>query len=317
MKEPFPANSLIATQLLTGTNRRKAYRWIAVVLLAGCTNTQVRWDATRMRKDVMVYYNDQIMDNLIKAKNKLPFVHVDIQTLTSTGGSQISGTVGYGETTSNSSTRAGATRTTTDTTSATPSHVVATAAAVTSTLAHVALRPFTYSVTPQQTESLSIIAAPALGAQALASPSPAASPATTPEPEWQETKKTTTADLGEPEKPTLIVTEKVLKSAPTPSPITLYKLYDDFAKDPCKDPCKDPSKGGHLSHSPAEPEKGAYVPGTLKKGSTPEGHTEYYFISNNKTDREAYYEFCKALFTKGQAGSLEKKLDVIQAAALK
>jgi hypothetical protein len=304
MKKPFPANSLFATQLLAATNRRKVCRWIAVLLLAGCTNTQVRWDATRMRKDVMVYYNDQIMDNLIKAKNKLPFVHVDIQTLTSTGGSQISGTVGYGETTSNSSTRAGATRTTTDTTSATPSHVVSTAVAVPGTLAHVALRPFAYSVTPQQTESLSIIAAPALGGQALASPSPAASPA--PKPTWQETKKTTTADLEEPEKPTLIVTEEV-KSAPTPSPITLYKLYDDFARDPPR---------GHLSHSPVEPKKGTYVPGTLKKGPTPEGGPEYYFIASNKEDQEKYYEFCKALFTKGQAGSLEKKLDVIQAASL-
>lgn len=62
-----------------------------------CTATQVRWDATKMRKDVMVYYNDQIMDNLIRAKYKLPFVHVDITLLTSAGGSQISGTIGAGE----------------------------------------------------------------------------------------------------------------------------------------------------------------------------------------------------------------------------
>jgi len=50
-----------------------------------------------MRKDVMVYYNDQIMDNLIRAKYHLPFVHVDITLLTSAGGSQISGTIGAGE----------------------------------------------------------------------------------------------------------------------------------------------------------------------------------------------------------------------------
>ena len=143
MKKLFPASFRIVSSLFAKTQRQKAYRWMAVVFLAGCTNTQVRWDATRMRKDVMVYYNDQIMDNLIKAKNKLPFVHVDIQTLTSTGGSQISGTIGYGETTSNNSTRTGATRTTTDTMSTTPSQVVATAVAVTSTLAHAAMRPFT------------------------------------------------------------------------------------------------------------------------------------------------------------------------------
>jgi hypothetical protein len=261
-----------------------------------------------MRKDVMVYYNDQIMDNLIKAKNKLPFVHVDIQTLTSTGGSQISGTIGYGETTSNNSTRTGATRTTTDTMSATPSHVVATAVAVTSTLAHAAMRPFTYSVTPQQTESLSIIAAPALGAQAVASPTsePKETAKPTAETTWEDTKKTVETETTSADgKRTWSKTESGVKPNPTPKPITIYELYDHFAKDPCK--C------GHLSHCPTEPQKGTYVPGTLKKGPTPEGRTEYYFIA--KKDREAYYEFCKALFTKGQAGSLETKLEVIQAAA--
>ena len=65
--------------------------------MTGCTATQVRWDATNIRKQVMVYYNDQIMDNLIRAKNHLPFVHVDITLLTSQGSSQISGTIGAGE----------------------------------------------------------------------------------------------------------------------------------------------------------------------------------------------------------------------------
>jgi hypothetical protein len=32
----------------------KAYCCIAVVFLAGCTSTQVRWDAVKMRQDVMV-----------------------------------------------------------------------------------------------------------------------------------------------------------------------------------------------------------------------------------------------------------------------
>jgi hypothetical protein len=89
MKKSLLATTFVAFPLSAKTTRLRNYGCIAIVFLAGCTNTQVRWDATRMRKDVMVYYNDQIMDNLIKAKNKLPFVHVDIQTLTSSGGSQI------------------------------------------------------------------------------------------------------------------------------------------------------------------------------------------------------------------------------------
>lgn len=163
MKKLFPTTVTRLSFVYIQCARAEAYVFGALILLTSCSSTQVRWDATKMRKDVMVYYNDQIMDNLIKAKNKLPFVHVDIQTLTSTGGSQISGTIGYGETTSNNSMQAGATRTTTDTTGNMPSHAVATAVALTSTLAHAAMRPFAYSVTPQQTESLSIIAAPALG----------------------------------------------------------------------------------------------------------------------------------------------------------
>ena len=70
---------------------------LLIALLPGCTATQVGWDATNIRKQVMVYYNDQIMDNLIMAKYDLPFVHVDIQSLTSAGSSQITGTIGAGE----------------------------------------------------------------------------------------------------------------------------------------------------------------------------------------------------------------------------
>ena len=105
MKKSIPAATLVAFPPLAKMGQLRTYGWIAIVLLAGCTSTQVRWDATKMRKDVMVYYNDQIMDNLIKAKNKLAFVHVDIQTLTSSGGSQISGTIGGGETTTNTGTQ--------------------------------------------------------------------------------------------------------------------------------------------------------------------------------------------------------------------
>jgi hypothetical protein len=225
-----------------------------------------------MRKDVMVYYNDQIMDNLIKAKNKLPFVHVDIQTLTSTGGSQISGTIGAGET-----------RTHTD-------------SAVTSIMKAVT-RPFMYSVTPQQTESLSIIAAPALGPQALASPAPSSI--------MEATKKTETTEDG---KPKSIATEFTAVKPTT----TIYELYQNFADCYVKD-------------SPTLPSKGEYVSDTLKRWGG-----EYYYIPvgnwkcsdcRKRTDKDkednqqAYYKFCIALFTKGQAGSLETKLEVIQAAA--
>src|SRR6267378_5466118 len=98
------ATTFVAFPLLAKTTQLKTYGCIAIVLLAGCTSTQVRWDATNIRKQVMVYYNDQIMDNLIRATNHMPFVHVDITLLTSQGGSQISGTIGGGQSRTNTNT---------------------------------------------------------------------------------------------------------------------------------------------------------------------------------------------------------------------
>ncbi len=101
MKKTLLAIRFLAFSLPAKTIRLKTYCCIAIVLLAGCTSTQVRWDATNIRKEVMVYYNDQIMDNLVRAKYHLPFVHVDITLLTSQGMSQITGTIGAGETGTN------------------------------------------------------------------------------------------------------------------------------------------------------------------------------------------------------------------------
>jgi hypothetical protein len=255
-----------------------------------------------MRQDVMVYYNDQIMENLIKAKNDLPFVHVDIQSLTSAGASQITGTVGYGETITNTGTRPAGTRTTTDTTSATPSHVVASTVGIMGMVAHAAMRPFTYSVTPLRSETLTITASPALGAQTVA----AAASTTMAEPTLAVTKKTTTEYFESPQKPTTVTKEETLKPPSQPTPRSIYDLYEEFAKKPsekCKN-CK-----GYLSDSPTEPKQGTYVPGTLKKWRTADG-TEYYFIAN--ANQQNYYRLCKNLFTKAQTGSLEQTVQEIR-----
>src|SRR5437763_707514 len=69
-----------------------------IVLLTGCTATVVRWNSVKMREEIIAYYNDEIMDNLIKMSEGLPFVHVDISSVSAAGVSQVSGTVGAGET---------------------------------------------------------------------------------------------------------------------------------------------------------------------------------------------------------------------------
>ncbi|HYR23029.1 MAG TPA: hypothetical protein VEP30_08935 [Chthoniobacterales bacterium] len=256
------ATTFVAFPLLAKTTQLKTYGCIAIVLLAGCTSTQVRWDATNIRKQVMVYYNDQIMDNLIKAKNHVPFVHVDITLLTSQGSSQISGTLGAGESRTHTDSPAG-------------------------TILRAVTRPFTYSVTPQQTETLSITSAPALGSQALAAPS-------TYPPVLTATKKTTaevTDAQGTPGNITT-TTERTLEALPREN---IYQLYEKFA-------------ASHLSYDPTPPQKDTYVPGTLKRWGS-----EYYYIK--QAEGLDYYKFCKELFLKGQTGSLEKALQQVQSSA--
>src|SRR6266513_6494276 len=84
--------------LFIKATRLKGHALIALVCLTGCTATVVRWNSVRMREEIMAYYNDEIMDNLIRMNEGLPFVHVDISSVSAQGISQVSGTVGGGET---------------------------------------------------------------------------------------------------------------------------------------------------------------------------------------------------------------------------
>ena len=69
-----------------------------------------------------------------------------------------------------------------------------------------------------------------------------------------------------------------------PTPITVYDLYEKYTKPP--------SEGGVLSERTLRPKEGTHVPGTLKRSGD-----RYYCIALEQ--RDAYYNFCKKLFTKG------------------
>src|SRR5439155_22919903 len=227
MKKLFPTTATRRSFVYIQSARAKAYVFSALILLASCTSPQVRWDATKMRKDVMVYYNDQIMDNLIRAKNRLPFVHVDITLLTSQGGSQISGTIGAGEIRTNTNTSKSM------------------AAGALGTIANAVMRPFAYSVTPQQTETLTISTAPALGSQAVAAPEETQSPKVQITKWTESTEKTRTyptpsatpsptPSSGIPSAGTqsagALSTVKVTTTAENqPTQRTIYDLYESFA----------------------------------------------------------------------------------------
>ena len=116
----------------------------AAQLLVGCTATMVRWDSMRMREEIMAYYNDEIMDNLVRMKQGLPFIHVDVSSVSAAVLSQISGNIGGGESDMHSNTSPSA---------------VGGLVAIAKTIA----RPFTYSFTPTHSDNLTITAVPVIG----------------------------------------------------------------------------------------------------------------------------------------------------------
>jgi len=142
--------------------------FVAVCLaLTACTSTQVHWDAVEMREHVIDYYNDEILDNLIRARNSQPFVHVDVASLQALTTSKLAGAVGGGQTLNNTDTRAVTDQIVrTHTTGAMASRVVAGTVGIVDTAAHLAMRPFTVSVAPERSDSLTINSIPAIGEDA-------------------------------------------------------------------------------------------------------------------------------------------------------
>ena len=170
--------------------------------------------------------------------------------------------------------------------------VAAIAGGLLATATHTAMRPFSYSVSPTRSETLTITAAPALGAQAQASPLPAGTPAL----KKSRVTDTYNADEPDPSKLRSHTEEQTLTSPPQAPPQTIYDIYQTFAHSP------------YLSHLSYQPREGYYVSGTLKKWSDKKG-TEYYFIKDEEPDKKEYYEFCKSLFIKGSAGAVAGSLE--------
>jgi len=139
MRKSIAATFPVAFPLLVKTARLKAYGFIAIVFLAGCTATVVRWNSVKMREEIMAYYNDEIMDNLISTEKGLPFVHVDISSVSAAGVSQVSGTVGGGETESFTKTS--------------PSSSMM---GVLHTISRAAMTPFAYSASPLHSDTLTM-----------------------------------------------------------------------------------------------------------------------------------------------------------------
>jgi hypothetical protein len=149
------------------TNSPRAFVCLLTLVSSGCTTTQVHWDAVQMREHVIDYYNDEIMDNLIRARNGQPFVHVDVASLQALTTSKLAGSVGAGQTLTNTGTQAVTNQTvTTNTAAAAASHVVSGTVGIVGTAAHMAMRPFTVMVAPERDDTLTITSTPVVGGDA-------------------------------------------------------------------------------------------------------------------------------------------------------
>jgi len=221
-------------------------------IFTGCTTAEVRWDAIGVREQVMKFYSDEIMDNLINMKKDLPYVHVDISTVSAAAASQLTGSVGGGNTR----------------TFARPGVL-----GIVGTISRSVTRPFTWSVTPLRSDTLTITAAPVIGT--LTNDGGKSSGLVT-------TKKTETTNADGKVKE--ISTEKTPNPAP---PITIYDIYECFGRT---------LVNTALKESVGRPAPGEYVPGALKWR---EGN--FYYIANSAENQAAYTRLCMALLKQGRS----------------
>src|SRR4051812_10027207 len=77
MKHQLPKPSFVAFAKMT---HLKIYACVSLILLPGCAvldTHQAKLDQKQLREVLMDYNQDQILDNLIRARNGLPIVHYD------------------------------------------------------------------------------------------------------------------------------------------------------------------------------------------------------------------------------------------------
>lgn len=86
---------------------KSALALLLLVLCSSCTTTHVKMDHTQLRELLMDYTEEQIIDNLIRAKNGRPIMHFDMAHVNALVKTSVSASIGGGhsETTARSSSR--------------------------------------------------------------------------------------------------------------------------------------------------------------------------------------------------------------------
>ena len=134
---------------------------LIVISMSGCTaiqsTHQVKLDQTQMRGVLMDYTEDQIMENLIRARNGLPFVHFDFSHVTAQVTTKVTPSVAGGRT-----------RATTSNLSPNMSTTQIASGPITTTIAAIGgvletiTRPFSYGVTAERDNVVNVEVNPVL-----------------------------------------------------------------------------------------------------------------------------------------------------------
>ena len=75
------------------------------VLLAHCAASQVKMDQSQLREALMDYTEDQIVDNVIRARNSMPILQIDMEQVEAVVKTSLSASTGGGRNTSTNYTR--------------------------------------------------------------------------------------------------------------------------------------------------------------------------------------------------------------------
>lgn len=253
-----------------------------MLFTAGCAVEEAHWDAARLREHAVNYYADQIMDNLVLAKNGQFFLHVNINNLQSQVISELAGTIQGGQTLNNTGTEVitttAPTRSTAVTTGPTGAtvqtvttnniatgigRVVAGTLSVANTATRLAVRPLTVSATPRRNDQLTFGTVPEINDSPI----------------YEQYLKFLCAEPGEhlpeidikDEDRGLRIGNQVKSVAKKQPGETLIECKVDCV------PAEELPKGTHY-----------YVSGTLKKW-----HGDIYYVPI--AFRDAYYELCVAI----------------------
>jgi hypothetical protein len=226
----------------------------SLFIFTGCTTAQVRWDAIGVREQVMKFYSDEVMDNLINMNKDLPYVHVDISTVSAAAASQVTGSVGGGN----------------SRTFAQPGVL-----GIVGTISRSVTRPFTWSVSPLRSDTLTITAAPVIGT--LSNDSDTGS------------SKLVSSKVTENRNADNSLKDTSTEFTPKPTPaITIYDIYERYGR----------SLATGLKESVGRPGPDEYVPGALKWRAG-----KFYYVENSGDNQRAYTKLCMALLKQGRGKS--------------